>query len=140
LFLTHNPYPDYLRCVTLIGLKELLQDRIIDVPKIEHIYKSYSKDTHSLYGKGMSYTKIIDDQAVDRDDIEARIANKEFDLIIYGSVHRGLRFYDLVTRTYEPEKIVYLCGEDYHQCEYAHLNNLFLREFEAVPDHMNDHD
>ena len=55
--------------------------------------------------------------------------NKEFDLIIYGSIHRGLPFVDIVRQSYEPEKVVYICGEDCHRCEYMHLPNLFLREF-----------
>ena len=131
LFLSNDVSPDYMRCCTLGGLKELLGDRVVDVPKIEHIYKSYSGDVKQLYGKGFSYTKTIEDLPVDRDNIERRIRSREFDLVIYGSVHRGLRFHDLVNNSYSPDKIVYICGEDYHRCPYTYLNHLFLREFEA---------
>lgn len=131
LFLSDDPYTDYMRCTILTGLKECLGVRVVDVPKIEHIYTSYAGDVKELYGKGFSYTKIVEDLPVDRDNIEQRIKDKEFDLVIYGSVHRGLRHYSLVCDTYEPEKIIYLCGEDGHQCEYSHLHNLFLREFDA---------
>ena len=61
LFLTDKQYPDYLRCLMLSGFKELLGDRIIDIPKIEHIYTNYSEDIQKLYGKGFSYTKIVED-------------------------------------------------------------------------------
>lgn len=131
LFLTKDTAPDYLRCLTLVGLKELLGKRIVDFPKIDHIYTNYPIDVINLYGRGMTYTKIVPDLPVDRNNIEQRIANKEFDLIIYGSVHRGMPFYDLVKETYEPEKIVYMCGEDGHYCTFTHLPNFFLREFEA---------
>lgn len=137
LFLSNETSPDYMRCCTLAGLKELLGERIIDFPKIEHIYKNYTGDIKELYGKGISYTKVIDDIPVDRDNIEERIKNKEFDLIIYGSVHRGLRYHELVKETYEPEKIVYICGEDAHTCEFTHLHHLFLREFDALPQHRS---
>ena len=83
-----------MRCMTLIGLKELLAERVVDVPKIPHIYHSYSFDISQLYGKGMTYTKVIDDFPLDRDNIEDLIRNKEFDLIIFGSFHRGLPFHD----------------------------------------------
>lgn len=130
LYLSQDTYPDYLRCLTLAGLKDLLGDRVIDVPKIDHLYKTYSNDIRLLYGRGITYTKLIHDDFVDREDIEGRIKRKEFDLIIYGSVHRGMPFYDLVYKTYEPERIVYLCGEDMHQCAYkGWLQNFFLREF-----------
>jgi len=130
LYLTQDPSPDYLRCLILIGLKQLLGDRIIDVPKIPHIYRSYPEDPKLLYGKGFTYTRIIEDQPVERDSIEARIMQREFDLVIYGSVHRGLPHHHTVLRSYFPHKIAYLCGEDKHQCKYRTYPNLFLRELQ----------
>ena len=129
LYLSYDISPDYQRCLTLIGLKEIFPESVVDFPKIEHIYKNYTGDVPSLYGKGMSYSKIVDDFPVDRKNIEQRIKNKEFDLIIYGSVHRGLLFHDLVLKTYAAAKIIHMCGEDFHHCQYLHLPNLFLREF-----------
>lgn len=131
LFLS-GPVLDYLQCLTAIGLKEVLSENLIDIPKLSPIYKTYSGNVKNLHGKGMSYTKIIDDFPIDRENIEQRIANKEFELIIYSSIHRGLPFYDLVLRTYNQEKIVYLCGEDWHPCGYAHLKNFFIREYDAA--------
>lgn len=131
LFLSGSVEPDYLRCTTLIGLKELLGNRIVDVPKIQHIYRSYSGNIEVLYGRGMSYTKIIDDRPLNRGNILKRILNKEFDLIIYGSVHRGMPFHSEVLKTYAPERIVYICGEDGHICSMASWKNFFLREYES---------
>lgn len=132
LFLSNDPYPDYMRCLTLIGLKEIFQNKIVDFPKIEHIYKNYSGDLRLLYGKGLTYSKAVEDLPVDRENIEQRIKNKEFDLIVYGSIHRGMRLQDLVHQNYSQDKIIYVCGDDYHRCQYAKtFHNLFLREFDA---------
>lgn len=133
LFLSGHLAPDYMRCLTLAGLKEILGTRVIDYPKISHIYKSYPDNVKHLYGKGFSYTKIIDDLPVNREDIPQRIKNREFDIIIYGSIHRGLPFYDLVMQNYPPEKIAYICGEDAHICQGVNLANFFLREFDSIP-------
>lgn len=132
LYLSNALEPDYMRCYLLIGLKELLGSRIVDVPKIPHIYKSYPHDIKGLYGKGMSYTKIVDDLEVDRDHIGQKIRLREFDIIIYGSVHRGLRFHDLVKQYYNEDEIFYICGEDAHICGYKNLPHLFIREYEAI--------
>lgn len=129
LYLSQHTQPDYLRCLLLIGFKELYPKKIIDVPKIPHIYASYEGDLLKLYGCGMSYTKIIPDIPINRENIEQRIINKEFDLIIYGSIHYGMPYYDLVTQYYQTNEIVYFCGEDFHACPFKDLNNLFLREF-----------
>lgn len=128
LYLSEDTNPDYLRCCTLIGLKQILQDRIIDYPKIEHIYKNFSGDASHFWGRGFTYMKIVDDLPIDREDIEQKIKNKEFDLIIYGSYHRGLKFYDLVRWVYDPDKIIYLCGEDEHICPYYSFPFFFRRE------------
>lgn len=129
LYLSKEVLPDYLRETTLIGLKEIFGARVTDYPKIDYLYTSYAGNIKSLYGKGMSYTRILDDVPVGRNNIEQRIQNKEFDLIIYGSIHRGLLFHDLVTARYEPEKIIYICGEDAHQCTLKdRFQTFFLRE------------
>lgn len=129
---TNDVYPDYLRDGILIGLKELFGGNVVDVPKIPYIYTNFGGVQH-LYGKGMSYTKIVEDLQVDREDIETRIRNREFDLVIYGAVHLGLRYHDLVRSVYSKDEILYLCGEDSHICEYKHLPHIFVREFEDSP-------
>ena len=141
LLLSVNSYPNYLRDSILIGLKEIFAETIIDYPKIEHIYTNYLGNTNQLYGKGFSYTKIVEEIPVKRDDIENRIKNKEFDLIIYGAVHHELPFHDLVLQHYPSENIVYMCGEDFHtynshkvNCSFAYLSNFFLREFDGYMD------
>jgi hypothetical protein len=133
-----EPRAEYMRDLILIGLKEVLHDNVIDVPKIEHVYKDYSKDTRALYGKGFSYTKIIDDIPVDRSDIEKRIQNRDFELIIFACVHDAFKYReytDLVSKYYQPHEIIYLCkNEGDHKCEYAYqLDNLFIREYNIEP-------
>ena len=113
--------PDYLRCVTLHGLKTLLGSNCHDYPKITHIYKAQPIDYSSLYGKGISYTNLLDpvlhDAATDA-NIEEAIATKQFDTIIYGSYHRGMPLFDIVNKYYKPNEIIMLCGEDIHGCNY----------------------
>lgn len=129
LFLSNDPNPDYIKTCLLIGLKELFQEKVIDFPKLDHIYKNYPGDTKRLYGKGFSYTKIVPDIPVNRSNLENRVKNKEFELIIYAHIHCGRLFYNTVLQNYPTEKIIYICGEDSHKCPYTNLPNLFLREY-----------
>jgi hypothetical protein len=128
LYLSRDIYSDYMRDLILIGLREIYGDSVVDFPKIDFIYKNYTGNISRFWGKGFTYTKILEDIPVDRDNIVQRIKDRKFDLIIYGSVHRGMPYIDLVRKTYPTDKIVYICGEDIHSCEYRHLPNLFLRE------------
>lgn len=135
LYLSSQIEPDYLRCLTLIGCKELLAKQCHDYPCINHIYTSCGESAYELYGKGMSYTNILD-KSSHRDDakdlsIEADITNHAYDIVIYGSIHRGMPFWDLVNKHYASSEIVLFCGEDLHGCGMKYLGetyHLFVRE------------
>ena len=135
LYLSGSTGPDYLRCVTLHGFKELLGERCHDYPKIPHVYKTDHINYKELYGKGITYTNLLDstlhNDGLD-ETVETDIKNKKYDIIIYGSYHRGMPFYDLVNKAYKPNEIILLCGEDIHLCNYNELlrrgHHVFVRE------------
>jgi hypothetical protein len=137
LYLSRDTAPDYLRCVTLHGFKTLAGVKCHDYPKIPHIYKSRHIHYASLYGKGITYTNLLEpalhDDALDRNIADA-IRNKVFDVVIYGSYHRGMPLFDLVSTVYKPNEIILLCGEDIHACNYNTWVNkghtVFVRELE----------
>lgn len=136
LILSQDTVPDYLRSLIIPGFKSLFGSNCHDYPKIPHIYKADAIDYSSLYGKGITYTNLVDstkhndslDQTIKRD-----IENHYYDLIIYGSYHRGnILYYDLVYKSYTADKIIFLCGEDIHHCNYKEWTNkghhVFVRE------------
>lgn len=136
LYLSGCIGPDYLRCVTLHGFKVLFGSKCHDYPKIPHIYKSNDINYNSLYGKGMTYTNLLDstlhNDILDT-TIEDDIQNKRYNIIIYGSYHRGMPYYDLISKIYNPNEIILICGEDLHICDYNQWlqkgHHLFIREY-----------
>jgi hypothetical protein len=124
LYLSGDTNPDYLRCLTLHGFKILLGDNCHDYPKIPHIYKSNNIIYKNLYGKGMTYTNLLEENLHNNNldnSIVEDIKNKYYDIIIYGSYHRGMPYYDLISQIYNKNEIILLCGEDIHYCN----NNIF---------------
>ena len=133
LYLSKDPNPDYLRCVTLHGFKELYGSSCHDYPKIPHIYKSGSINYSALYGKGITYTNLLDSvnhDSVLNTTIAEDIRTKKYDIVIYGSYHRGMPFYDLVCGIYKPNEIILICGEDLHGCNHNH--NIFVQKGHSV--------
>lgn len=134
LYLSGDTSPDYLRCVTLHGFKELMGNKCHDYPKVPHIYKS-NINYSQLYGKGITYTNLLD-PSLHNDELDATIVenikNKYYDIVIYGSYHRGMPHYDLICQIYKPNEIILLCGEDIHKCNYNTFlkkgHSLFVRE------------
>ncbi len=136
LFLSTKMQPDYQRCLTLIGFKELLGNFCHDYPCVKHIYKDMSPEEASrIYGRGFTYSRIFNKNEYRNDandiTIENDIIKHKYDLIIFGKVHDNLPFWDLVNKHYSPNEIILLCGEDLHNCDKKHLGekyNLFIRE------------
>lgn len=104
---------DYQNDSLLIGLKELFGDDVVDVNRKHNLYWDYSdEDVKTEYGKGFTYTRILDSDNTDRDDIKKKIKSKYFDLVIYGNVWRNLDYHDLVLEHYDETDIIYVDGED----------------------------
>jgi hypothetical protein len=135
LYLSGTTDPDYLRCLTLHGFKTALGKDCHDYPKVPHIYKDAGIAYDRLYGRGMTYTNLLEaglhDSAEDA-QVEENIRGHVYDLVIYGSYHRGMPYYDLVRSVYSPQDIVLFCGEDLHWCNYMEFvskgHPVFVRE------------
>lgn len=139
LFLSGNVWSDYQRCLTLLGLKDILKSECHDYPKIEHLYKDNYINDDTLHGKGFSYGRILDQSVhnpLNDKTIIDDIRKHRYDIVIYGSFHRGIPFFDLVNSFYKPNEIILICGEDTHKCDYmnilAHNSNyhVFVRELD----------
>ena len=135
LYLSGNTAPDYLRCITLHGFKTVFGEHCHDYPKIPHVYKSDSIHYTNLYGKGMTYTNLLEQNArndnLDNTIIED-IKNKYYDIVIYGSYHRGMPYYDVITERYNSNQIILIYGEDEHSCNHNYFvekgHHVFARE------------
>jgi len=105
---------DYLNDLLFYGLTELENIEVIDSSPIIHLYKENQQNIplQTLWGKGFTSTYLIDKDNIDRSNIEEKIKDKYFDLIIYGSVNRCLDYYDIVSKIYPPNKIFLIDGDD----------------------------
>ena len=113
LYISKGDHVDYQDDCLCIGLKELFGTDVVDVNKREHIYDTYDKvKASTLYGKGMSVTRVLPDLEVDRTDIGNKIKNKYFDFIVYGSIWRCSADIDRVLQYYPKNKIIVIDGED----------------------------
>ena len=55
--------------------------------------------------------------------------------MIYGSYHRGTPFLEQVQKAYAPHEIVFICGEDLHNCNAESLtqhHHVFVRELSST--------
>jgi len=104
---------DYQNDLIFYGLRELFGDSVIDSTQIIFLYKEYENKIHPqhLWG-GMTTFWLIGENNIDRSNIEEKIKDKYYDLIIYGSIKRCKNYYDLVSKIYPPNKIILIDGND----------------------------
>jgi len=140
LYISNPVDGDYLKCLTLHGFKNLFKKNCNDYPFLGHIYKPCKENsyviTEHLHGKGFTNTHLINkdeyhDFEEENNTIE-NIKNKKYDLIIYSQLHKDKPLFDIICEYYDPTKIVFLCGEDIHNCicnEYCDKGyKVFVRE------------
>lgn len=121
---------NYTRELMMHGFKKLLGGRnVCDSPKLDYLYKIKDKSLerqkrYDVRRFAFNFGFSLDDPDIDRDNIEQRIKNKEFDIIIIPDVFydfiRGklnlkgdqLPFWDVIEPNYPASKIIFVDGED----------------------------
>lgn len=112
----------YLTDMLLHGLREKFGHTVVEYERAWWMYYEDwgpgKKYNHEEYGH-LSFTiykTLHNDDLVDRTDIEQKIKDQYFDLVIFGYTHYGLRpnSWELVTKYYPKNKIAFIDGADTH--------------------------
>ena len=124
---------DSMHDVVLHGLREIYGNDVIDYPGAWYMYKEEVKkrkfDIKNLWGNGFTYYDLLSNyDQIDRTDIKNKILNSYFDIIIFGSIRRSIKFFEEATNS--KSKIIFIDGEDYVNINEKILNKgvYFKRE------------
>jgi hypothetical protein len=119
------------------GLRELFGDDVVDSTQIVSLYKEYEGKIHPqhLWG-GMTTFWLIGENNIDRTDIEEKIKDKYYDLIIYGAIQRCKQYYDLVSKIYPANKVILIDGNDESDLNPLYEKHLYFKR-ELTIDHPN---
>ena len=110
--------PDYQSVLTLIGLKQLLGNRVAVSSPVPYLYSDWSGNSRGLYGRGFGYTKVL--SSTQKSAAEASDSFEPWkgwipdqgDLLVVGSISRNYeRAVELLNR-FTPSQTVWIHGED----------------------------
>lgn len=123
---------DYLNDLTFYGLYELYKlgiiSELVDSTPIICLYKqNENKISQKHIWGGMTSVWLIDNDTVDRSNIVEKIKDKYYDYIIYGASRRCLDYYDIVSKAYDPKKIIILDGNDDVDINNNLLNHVYFK-------------
>ena len=132
LFLSPGNQVDYQCDLLFHGLRTIFGADVVDVNKIEHMYKG--REYSHLYGKGFTVCGLLDDIPVDRNDILAKIKNRFYDFVVFGSIWRFNGLLHEVLPIYPRERILVIDGEDgpAFYSDLAKLTLYFKRELHSA--------
>jgi hypothetical protein len=128
---------DYQNDLIFYGLRELFGDNVVDSTQIISLYKEYEGKIHPqhLWG-GMTTFWLIGENNIDRSNIEEKIKDKYYDLIIYGAIKRCKNYYDIVSKVYPPEKVILIDGNDESDLDPLYSKHLCFKR-ELIENHPN---
>ena len=128
---------DYQNDLLFYGLRELYGDDVVDSTQILSLYKEYEGkiDPRNLWG-GMTSFWLIGENNIDRSNIEDKIRDRYFDLVIYGAIRRCSDYYDTVTKSYPPNKIIVVDGNDDPDIDHSYIKYKYFKR-ELIDQHHN---
>jgi hypothetical protein len=128
---------DYQNDLLFYGLRELFGDDIVDSTQIIHLYNEYKEKINPKYiWGGMTTTWLIGNNNIDRTNIEEKIKDKYYDIIIYGAIQRCKDYYELVSKIYPPSKIILIDGTDESTLDSLYTKHLYFKR-ELTTNHPN---
>ena len=129
------------------GLVQLGHE-VVDVPRLWYMYNDGSegpgqfKSHTELHGRGFTMYRLLEQDLVDRTDIENKIRTGYFDLCILARADFGSPYEELILQHYPASQVIILCGKDQpdltHHRDSTHLigkGTYFKRE---LPSHILD--
>lgn len=113
LFLAKADRPDYLCDMIYHGLKTT-EGILVEEVNTPHYMYSYYMAQGALYGKGFTMYCHLKSYptCIPVPEMKRRVEKKYYDFIIYGSIHRFEKYYDLITHHYSKDKVITVDGED----------------------------
>lgn len=112
LFITNGSGIDYQSDCLFHGLVKLGHD-VTDSNYMWYLSRHGDEENSNLYGMGFTIGGNLPDRSgIDRSDIKEKISDRYFDIVIYGSIHRCSDYIDEVLKSYKPNEIIFIDGED----------------------------
>lgn len=116
LYIANNNTNDFLSDALFHGLKSIPEVEVIELYPLWYMYDNVDKKSliNKFHGRGFTYYADLPFNQVDNTRILEQLESHYFDLVVYGNVRRCLDIFDIVSKHYTKDRIVFLDGNDEH--------------------------
>jgi len=104
---------DYLADCVFYGLHQHDDLEITDAPRMWYMYSNEFKpignrNLSDIYGRGFTMWGHMEEASISRDNIEQKIIDHYFDLVIFSRTDEQSPYLNLVLENYKPNEIISL--------------------------------
>ncbi len=103
---------DNLEDALLHGFRSLFGEDCIDYPKKESMYRGFIP-TGAAYGGLFTIWRTLDDILLDRKSVPDRVRTGDYDLMVFGSIHRNEEQFKRFKPYLQKDKTILIDGEDH---------------------------
>lgn len=137
LFLGDSKPNDNVCSGLLHGLRLLFGPDVVDYPRQKYMYKEDRDRISNVAGGAPIHTLTfcLDDIGIDRTDIEQKIKDHFFELIVYGNIYRYREFLDTVIKVYQPRDVLFIDGEDNPRTGHWDVDSGFEDLYRLIYEH-----
>ena len=137
LFLSKGDCPDYMRDMVYLGLMSTKGIQVEELNPCNYMHDTFAAQKGGLYGKGFTVFARLSSETqpqtvISVDEMLRKVADKYYDYIIYGSIHRYQEYLEHISLIYDLSKILIIDGEDHPSVDYklARFGTYFKRELQ----------
>lgn len=129
LHINNFNYPDYQNDMIYHGGKSIMSDDYESSSPAFYMHQDYP-NISQLYGRGFTIFGKLPPVINKNNETIYKIENRYYDYIIYGSIFRDSSYFDLVSKHYDKNKIIFIDGEDHTGIHNHFINkgHYFKRE------------
>lgn len=112
-----TPVEDYLGDAVLLGLRQLYGEDVIDYPKCDILYDNCPENIRQqVRGNGFTlYSGLLEDIEIDRFNIEYKLQNDYYDIIIFSDIQRQFGLFVHFRPFLKPGRTIIMDGFDTSQ-------------------------
>jgi|LakMenE01Jun11ns_1017448.scaffolds.fasta_scaffold9950374_4 hypothetical protein len=104
---------DYLQVSIILGLKDILGTDVEDINHHHYLYQNSGVDTNNIWGKGFSYTNILNPKLYKpATELQEKINSNYYDFFIFTSISRNYSLLETILEKTNGKNVFLLNGED----------------------------
>lgn len=140
LFIAEGTAADYMCDMVYHGLMSRPDIDVEEINPPTYMHDSFAPHKACIYGRGFTvFTRLSSEtmpqHKISVEEMLQKVADKYYDYVIYGSIHRYSAHIEYISSVYEKNRLIIIDGEDHPFLgdKWVNMGIYFKREIQTAP-------